>query len=144
MYYELTCLYDVLRLFVCRVINRAPCHVTTDFNGFRGTRTPDEGAAIVIKLATLDEDGPTGSVFDDNDNFPGRSSAKLPRVSLAEPFFTKFLLHFVGGNDVFIPVAAIFDNALLGFVIDMGNAKALAITQRPLKVIEQCPDMVSA
>ncbi len=49
-----------------KVNGAAPGHVATDFNGFRGTRTPDQGAAIVIKLATLDEDGPTGGVFDDN------------------------------------------------------------------------------
>ncbi|MGI8448768.1 MAG: hypothetical protein ACR2MP_16630 [Streptosporangiaceae bacterium] len=38
--------------------------MTTDFNGFRGTRTPEQGAAIVVRLATLGEDGPTGGVFD--------------------------------------------------------------------------------
>lgn len=45
----------------------APGHVATDFNGFRGTRSPEEGAAIAIHLATgIDEDGPTGGFFDDN------------------------------------------------------------------------------
>ncbi len=49
-----------------KVNGAAPGYVATDFNGFHGTRTPDEGAAIAVKLATLDEDGPTGGVFDDN------------------------------------------------------------------------------
>jgi NAD(P)-dependent dehydrogenase (short-subunit alcohol dehydrogenase family) len=44
----------------------APGHVATDFNGFRGTRAPAEGAQIAVKLATLDDDGPTGGFFDDN------------------------------------------------------------------------------
>ncbi len=44
----------------------APGHVATDFNDFNGTRTPDEGAAIAIQLATLDEEGPTGGFFDDS------------------------------------------------------------------------------
>ncbi|MFF2908328.1 SDR family oxidoreductase [Paenibacillus sp. NPDC057934] len=43
----------------------APGHVATDFNGHSGTRTPEEGAAIAIHLATLDENGPTGGFFDD-------------------------------------------------------------------------------
>ena len=44
----------------------APGHFATDFNGHRGTRTPAEGAAIAIRLATLDQDGPTGGFFDDD------------------------------------------------------------------------------
>lgn len=53
-----------------KINGAAPGHVATDFNGFRGTRTPDEGAAIAIKLATLDESGPSGGVFDDNRQLP--------------------------------------------------------------------------
>lgn len=48
----------------------APGHVATDFNDFHGTRTPEEGAAIAVKLATLDEDGPTGGLFDDTRSIP--------------------------------------------------------------------------
>lgn len=43
----------------------APGYVATDFNNFSGTRTPAEGAAIAIRLATLGPDGPTGGFFDD-------------------------------------------------------------------------------
>jgi NAD(P)-dependent dehydrogenase (short-subunit alcohol dehydrogenase family) len=49
-----------------KVNGAAPGHVATDFNGFRGTRTPEQGAAIAIRLATLGEDGPMGGVFDDD------------------------------------------------------------------------------
>lgn len=49
-----------------KVNGAAPGHVATDFNGFRGTRTPDEGAAIAIRLALLDADGPTGGFFEDS------------------------------------------------------------------------------
>jgi NAD(P)-dependent dehydrogenase (short-subunit alcohol dehydrogenase family) len=48
-----------------KVNGAAPGHVATDFNGFRGTRTPEQGAAIAVRLATLGEDGPTGGVFED-------------------------------------------------------------------------------
>ncbi|SDT19338.1 NAD(P)-dependent dehydrogenase, short-chain alcohol dehydrogenase family [Microlunatus soli] len=42
-----------------------PGFVATDLNGFRGHRTPEQGAAIAIKLATLPDDGPTGGFFED-------------------------------------------------------------------------------
>ncbi len=43
----------------------APGHVATDFNGFRGTRTPEEGAAVILRLAQLPANGPTGLVYED-------------------------------------------------------------------------------
>ncbi|ETK35345.1 SDR family oxidoreductase [Microbispora sp. ATCC PTA-5024] len=42
-----------------------PGYCATDLNGFRGVRTPEQGAAIAIRLATLPDDGPTGGFFDD-------------------------------------------------------------------------------
>lgn len=42
-----------------------PGFTATDLNGFRGVRTPQQGAAIAIHLATLPDDGPTGGFFDD-------------------------------------------------------------------------------
>jgi NAD(P)-dependent dehydrogenase (short-subunit alcohol dehydrogenase family) len=48
------------------LINAAcPGFVATDLNGFRGVRTPEEGAAIAIHLATLPDDGPSGGMFND-------------------------------------------------------------------------------
>ena len=47
-----------------------PGFVATDLNGFRGTRTPEQGAAIAIKLATLPDDGPTGGFFEDAGEVP--------------------------------------------------------------------------
>ncbi|SFF53955.1 NAD(P)-dependent dehydrogenase, short-chain alcohol dehydrogenase family [Actinacidiphila alni] len=48
------------------LINAAcPGYVATDLNGFRGTRTPQQGAAIAVRLADLPDDGPTGAFFDD-------------------------------------------------------------------------------
>ncbi|MCP2342910.1 NAD(P)-dependent dehydrogenase (short-subunit alcohol dehydrogenase family) [Actinomadura rupiterrae] len=48
------------------LVNAAcPGYCATDLNGFRGVRTPEQGAAIAIRLATLPDDGPTGSFFDD-------------------------------------------------------------------------------
>ncbi|UOE44421.1 SDR family NAD(P)-dependent oxidoreductase [Agromyces larvae] len=42
-----------------------PGFTATDLNGFSGDRTPEQGAAIAIRLATLPADGPTGGFFDD-------------------------------------------------------------------------------
>lgn len=47
-----------------------PGFVATDLNGFRGTRTPTQGAAIAIHLATLPDGGPTGGYFDDDGVIP--------------------------------------------------------------------------
>lgn len=47
-----------------------PGFCATDLNGFRGVRTPEQGAAIAIKLATLPDDGPTGGLFDDAGPIP--------------------------------------------------------------------------
>ncbi|MFJ3903717.1 SDR family oxidoreductase [Streptomyces sp. NPDC090025] len=42
-----------------------PGYVATDLNEFQGVRTPGQGAAIAIELATLPDGGPTGRFFDD-------------------------------------------------------------------------------
>ncbi|ADJ47371.1 short-chain dehydrogenase [Amycolatopsis mediterranei S699] len=42
-----------------------PGFVATDLNGFRGIRTPQQGAATAIRLATLPDGGPTGGFFED-------------------------------------------------------------------------------
>lgn len=42
-----------------------PGYCATDLNGFGGVRTPEQGAAIAIRLATLPDDGPTGGFFED-------------------------------------------------------------------------------
>jgi NAD(P)-dependent dehydrogenase (short-subunit alcohol dehydrogenase family) len=48
------------------LINAAcPGYTATDLNGFRCLRTPEQGAAIAIQLATLPDDGPTGGFFED-------------------------------------------------------------------------------
>jgi NAD(P)-dependent dehydrogenase (short-subunit alcohol dehydrogenase family) len=48
-----------------KVNSACPGHVATAFNAFRGLRTPEEGAAEAIRLATLAPDGPTGKSFQD-------------------------------------------------------------------------------
>jgi hypothetical protein len=39
-------------------------------NAFNGTQTPEQGAAIAIRLATLPDDGPTGGLLDDTGIVP--------------------------------------------------------------------------
>ncbi|HCF4374992.1 TPA: SDR family oxidoreductase [Pseudomonas aeruginosa] len=40
-----------------------PGTVATDLNGHRGALTPDEGASVIIRLATIGADGPSGGFF---------------------------------------------------------------------------------
>lgn len=47
-----------------------PGYVATDFTGFAGSRTPEQGAAIAIRLATLPDDGPRGGFFDEQGPVP--------------------------------------------------------------------------
>jgi NAD(P)-dependent dehydrogenase (short-subunit alcohol dehydrogenase family) len=47
-----------------------PGFTATDLNGFRGVRTPAQGAQIGIRLATLPDDGPTGTFSDDDGIIP--------------------------------------------------------------------------
>ncbi|MET8695950.1 SDR family oxidoreductase [Streptomyces bauhiniae] len=42
-----------------------PGLVATDFNGHAGSRTPEQGAATAIRLATLPDDGPSGAFYED-------------------------------------------------------------------------------
>jgi NAD(P)-dependent dehydrogenase (short-subunit alcohol dehydrogenase family) len=43
-----------------------PGYVATDLNGEAGHRTPEQGAAIAVELATVGADGPTAGFFDDD------------------------------------------------------------------------------
>ncbi|MFF9010137.1 SDR family NAD(P)-dependent oxidoreductase [Streptomyces goshikiensis] len=53
------------------LVNAAcPGLVATDFNGFHGPRTPAQGAAVAIRLATLPDGGPSGAFFDDAGEIP--------------------------------------------------------------------------
>ncbi|MEU5703930.1 SDR family oxidoreductase [Streptomyces aurantiacus] len=53
------------------LINAAcPGLVATDFTGFFGSRTPEQGAATPVRLATLPDGGPTGSFFEDDGVVP--------------------------------------------------------------------------
>jgi NAD(P)-dependent dehydrogenase (short-subunit alcohol dehydrogenase family) len=53
------------------LINLAcPGLVATDFTGFQGPRTPEQGAATAIRLATLPDGGPTGTWTDDEGPIP--------------------------------------------------------------------------
>lgn len=47
-----------------------PGYVATDLNGHRGFRTPAEGAAAAVRMATIGADGPTGTFTDDEGPAP--------------------------------------------------------------------------
>ncbi len=47
-----------------------PGYIATDLNNHSGNRTVEQGAKIVIKLATLPDDGPSGGFFNDDGPVP--------------------------------------------------------------------------
>ena len=52
-------------------INSAdPGYVATDMNNQSGYRTVEQGAKVVVRLATLPADGPSGGFFDENGALP--------------------------------------------------------------------------
>ena len=48
-----------------KVNSACPGYVATDINNNSGPRSVEQGAAIIVHLATLDASGPTGGFFDD-------------------------------------------------------------------------------
>ena len=53
------------------LVNAAcPGYVATDFTDHQGSRTPEQGAATPLRLATRPADGPSGSFFDDGGVVP--------------------------------------------------------------------------
>ncbi|WP_186024594.1 SDR family oxidoreductase [Burkholderia gladioli] len=58
-------LANALREFGIKVNSADPGYVATDFNDHAGPRTVEQGATPAVRLATLDEDGPTGRFFDE-------------------------------------------------------------------------------
>jgi NAD(P)-dependent dehydrogenase (short-subunit alcohol dehydrogenase family) len=43
----------------------SPGYCATDLNENMGLRTPEQGAAVAVRLATIDADGPTGAYLDE-------------------------------------------------------------------------------
>lgn len=50
--------------------NACPGYVAADLNNSSGTSTPEQGAAVAIRLATRPDDGPTGQQFDADGSVP--------------------------------------------------------------------------
>ena len=53
-----------------KVNSADPGFTATDLNNHSGTRTVEQAARIVVRLATLPESGPTGGFFDENGPVP--------------------------------------------------------------------------
>jgi len=47
-----------------------PGYTSTKLNGFSGPKSAADGAAIIVKYALLDKDGPTSKFFDENGEYP--------------------------------------------------------------------------
>ncbi|MFB8280052.1 SDR family NAD(P)-dependent oxidoreductase [Nocardia colli] len=47
-----------------------PGYTATDLNGHRGTQTVQEGAEIIVRMAQVQPDGPTGGYFDASGTLP--------------------------------------------------------------------------
>jgi NAD(P)-dependent dehydrogenase (short-subunit alcohol dehydrogenase family) len=53
-----------------KVNSADPGFTATDMNNHRGYKTVEQGAAVILQLATLSADGATGSYFDDHGVLP--------------------------------------------------------------------------
>lgn len=53
-----------------KVNSVCPGYVATDINENKGYRTVEQGAAIIVKMATLADDGPTCGYFNDDGKIP--------------------------------------------------------------------------
>jgi NAD(P)-dependent dehydrogenase (short-subunit alcohol dehydrogenase family) len=53
-----------------KINSATPGYTATDLTGHRGTRTVAEGARIIVELALLPENGPTGGFFNDQGPVP--------------------------------------------------------------------------
>lgn len=53
-----------------KINSATPGYTATDLTQHRGTRTVEEGARIIVDLATLADDGPTGGFFNDQGPVP--------------------------------------------------------------------------
>lgn len=53
-----------------KINSATPGYTATDMTKHQGTRTVAEGARIIVDLATLTDDGPTGGFFNDNGPVP--------------------------------------------------------------------------
>lgn len=63
-------LANELRATAVKVNAADPGYVATDMTNHDGERTTEQGAAVILRLATLDDDGPTGGFFDDRGPVP--------------------------------------------------------------------------
>ena len=43
-----------------------PGYTSTDLNEARGHQTVEEGAGVIVRMAQVDADGPTGGFFSDD------------------------------------------------------------------------------
>lgn len=55
-----------LRDTAIKVNSACPGFTATDLNDHRGTRTVEQGATVIVRLATLPDDGASGGFFDEN------------------------------------------------------------------------------
>ena len=53
-----------------KVNSADPGFTATDLNEHRGYKTVEQGASVIVELATLPNDGATGNYFDDNGVVP--------------------------------------------------------------------------
>jgi NAD(P)-dependent dehydrogenase (short-subunit alcohol dehydrogenase family) len=53
-----------------KVNSVTPGHTATDLNDHKGTKTVEQGARPIVKLANMNDDGPTGKFFSQEGEVP--------------------------------------------------------------------------
>ena len=59
-----------LRATPVKVNSAAPGYTATALNNFAGTQTPEQAAPVIVRLATLPAEGPTGGFFNKDGPLP--------------------------------------------------------------------------
>ena len=59
-----------LRATTVKVNSANPGSTATDLNNFRGSQTPEQAAAVIVRLATLPPEGATGKFFEQAGELP--------------------------------------------------------------------------
>ncbi len=63
-----------------KVNSADPGYTATDLNHHRGTQTIPEGAAEIIRLALLPDDGPTGTFSNAQGIIPGKKEHSMRKL----------------------------------------------------------------
>ena len=70
-----------------RINSVTPGYIATDLNNHEGNRTVEQGARIVVEMATLGPEGPSGGFFNDGPNHFSNSCTTEQDMNIVHALF---------------------------------------------------------